>query len=164
MKVKVKVNVNVKVYTIRTIEEGRTLAKELAQSCPNPEQAYIGLLELLINAVEHGNLEVGYETKTQLQSQQRWKAELQRRTKLPKYAAREVTLQTYQTEDHLCFLIQDQGQGFDWHPYLTISTDRTLHSHGRGIAMAREMSFDALEYQGRGNRVLAMIKIKNDNQ
>lgn len=146
-------------FTIQTLDEGRDLAKQLAQQCPNPETAFIGLIELLINAIEHGNLGITYAQKSHLQSQDRWEEEMERRLALPEYAEKRVTLQTWRTEETLCFHIQDQGHGFDWKPFLTINPERVLHSHGRGIAMACHMSFDTLEYQGNGNEVLATIRI-----
>jgi len=33
----------------------------------------------LINAVEHGNLQIGYELKTQLVAEGRWREEIERR-------------------------------------------------------------------------------------
>jgi hypothetical protein len=41
-----------------------------------------------------------------------------------------------------------------------MSAERAAHSHGRGIALAKAISFDTLEYLGRGNcvRVSATIK------
>lgn len=40
----------------RRLEEARALATSLAQLCPDPQRALLGLSELLVNAVEHGNL------------------------------------------------------------------------------------------------------------
>jgi hypothetical protein len=53
--------------------------------------------------------------------------------------------------------IQDEGDGFDWQKYLDFDPERAFDPHGRGIAMARMMSFDALEYQGKGNTVVLKI-------
>ena len=146
-------------YTLRTLDESRLLAKQLAQQCPNPETAFVGLIELLINAIEHGNLEITYAQKSQLQAQDTWDSEVERRLALPEYADKQVFLQTWQTDETLFFLIRDQGKGFDWRPFLTINPERLLHSHGRGIAMARHLAFDSLEYRGCGNEVLATLKI-----
>jgi len=50
-------------------------------------------------------------------------------------------------------LITDQGDGFDWQPYLDIDPARAFASHGRGIALSRKLSFTSLEYLGSGNQV-----------
>lgn len=148
-------------FTVRTLEEARSLAKQLALLCPNPDTAIIGLVELLINAVEHGNLEITYEYKSHLQDTDGWGTEVEKRLSLPENRAKRVTLQMWRSDTEIRFLISDQGKGFDWHPFLDIDTDRLLDTHGRGIAMAKSMSFDRLEYQGNGNRVLAVIYLNN---
>lgn len=53
--------------------------------------------------------------------------------------------------------IRDQGDGFDWSNHLDFSPERAFDTHGRGIALARKLSFDSLEYLGNGNTVLASI-------
>jgi len=58
----------------------------------------------------------------------------------------------------LTFVIRDQGAGFDWQGYLEMSPERAFDTHGRGIAMSRMISFDNLEYRGRGNEVKAVIR------
>ena len=49
--------------------------------------------------------------------------------------------------------VADEGKGFDWTPYLEIRPERVFDLHGRGIAVSRMTSFDAVEYRGRGNEV-----------
>ena len=53
--------------------------------------------------------------------------------------------------------ITDQGVGFDCQSYLTIDENRAFDSHGRGIAMAKMLSFDGLEYRGVGNQVVCTL-------
>ena len=148
-------------FTLQTLDECRTLAKQLAQLCPNPETAYVGLIELLINAVEHGNLGISYTQKSLLQETKgAWENEVERRLTLPENFEKRVFLQTWRTEEEICFLIRDQGEGFDWEPFLKINPERLMHSHGRGIAMARYIAFDSLEYRDTGNEVLATVKVE----
>ena len=54
-------------------------------------------------------------------------------------------------------LISDQGDGFDWQPYLDIDLSRIFDTHGRGIAMARGLSFDQVEFLGKGNQVRVTV-------
>ncbi|MCP4219209.1 MAG: ATP-binding protein, partial [bacterium] len=63
-----------------------------------------------------------------------------------------------QTGDEIRFTIKDQGKGFDLESYMDFSPDRVFDNHGRGIAMANKFSFDRLEYEGCGNRVMAVVK------
>jgi anti-sigma regulatory factor (Ser/Thr protein kinase) len=60
--------------------------------------------------------------------------------------------------DEIRITITDEGEGFDWQSYLTLSPERAMDNHGRGIAMAGLLSFSRLEYRGRGNEVVAVIK------
>lgn len=53
----------------------------------------------------------------------------------------------------------DEGNGFDWNKYLEMSPDRAFDMHGRGIAMARMLSFDDLQYQGKGNVVVGKVNL-----
>ena len=62
-----------------------------------------------------------------------------------------------QGANELIFTIRDGGPGFDWRAYLEFSPERAFDPNERGIALARQMSFSSLEYQGNGNIVVARI-------
>ena len=47
---------------------------------------------------------------------------------------------------------------------LELSKDRVFESHGRGIALARRMSFDSVTYHGHGNIVVARIELEKRRQ
>ena len=117
----------------------------------------MGLLELLLNAVEHGNLGIRYEEKTQLVLEDRWKNEVERRLELPQYRERQASVTYAKNARTLTLTIRDQGAGFDWRKYLEFDTERAFDPNGRGIAMARMMGFDSMEYQGNGNQVVVKI-------
>lgn len=145
------------VFRFRDLDEAKMLSHCLAQSCPEPERVLQGLQELMINAVEHGNLGVSYAKKGELILAGVWLEEIQRRLTLPEFSRRFVTVHFQRLPDKLEFTIQDQGAGFDWQDFLDFSPERVFDLHGRGIAMARLMSFDRLEYQGNGNTVCAVV-------
>jgi DNA-binding response OmpR family regulator len=146
-------------FRFASLEEGRMLANFFAQAAPDPEKRVIGLQELLINAVEHGNLGLSYQDKTELLMEGRWQEEVERRLGLPAYRERFVEVLFERIPQAIRFTIRDQGEGFDWRKYLDFDPARIFDPHGRGIAMARIMSFSALEYQGNGNTVLATIEL-----
>ncbi|MBF0371366.1 MAG: response regulator [Magnetococcales bacterium] len=148
-------------FSIRSVEEARALAKKLAKLCPNPVTAAIGLAELLVNGVEHGCLGITYEEKTRLHEQNAWDTELERRFALPENSQKRVTIQMRRTPSEISFHIQDPGVGFDWKSYLKIDPGRVLHKHGRGIAVARSLSFDGMEYSESGNKVTAVIFLED---
>jgi anti-sigma regulatory factor (Ser/Thr protein kinase) len=150
--------INLGVFSFRRMAEARELAYGLARACPDPSRAVLGLLELFVNAVEHGNLALRYDDKTRLMLADQWDEEIERRAVDPVYRDRQVTVKLTKNQDEVSFLIQDEGAGFEWEDYLEISTERLFDPHGRGIAMACMSSFDSVQYQGNGNTVLATIK------
>lgn len=145
-------------FHFRTLEEANALVAQFSQLCPIPELAAMGLSELLINAVEHGNLELSYADKTRLKWEDGWELELARRLSMPAYQDRQARVFIAVEPDEIVFTIQDQGPGFEWDKYLEFSPDRAFDPNGRGIAMARSLSFSAIEYQGSGNTVVARVK------
>ncbi len=147
-------------FTIQTIEEAYDLALLLAQACPNAEKVVFGLNELIVNGVEHGNLRIGFDEKTRLQEADRWEEEIARRQILPEHVNKFVEIVFERCLDKIHITITDQGAGFDWRDYEEIHADRLLESHGRGIAMAKALSFDLVEYQGNGNQVVCSIHVQ----
>lgn len=146
-------------FRFRGLDQARILANNFARVCPQPERAAQGLLELLINAVEHGNLGISYADKSELLMRGVWQDEVLRRLQMPEYRDRYVEVSFQRQPDSLAFTIRDQGAGFDWRDYLDFSPERAFDLHGRGIAMAYKLSIDRLHYQGNGNTVLAIFTI-----
>jgi len=145
-------------FHVRTMEEAYDLAFLLGRACPNSEKVVFGLNELLANGVEHGNLGIGFDEKTALQASGTWEEEIQHRMGLPEYAHKVVDVLFERFLDCIQVTITDQGSGFDWRKYEQIKPERILQSHGRGIAMAKALSFSWIEYRGKGNQVVCMIK------
>ena len=145
-------------FFYRTPDEARNLATLVANAAPEPGRVVLGLSELLLNAIEHGNLGIGYARKSQLIEEGSLHSEIERLLQLPELGARRAELVIRRSESELSFHITDQGDGFDWHNYLEMSPERAFDTHGRGIAMSRMISFDRIEYLGAGNEVEAVIK------
>ncbi|MBX9848035.1 MAG: response regulator [Rhodocyclaceae bacterium] len=146
------------VFEFSTLTEARTLAHLLSLRCPQPELAAMGLAELLVNAIEHGNLGICYEQKRALRLADRWEAEIERRLALSDQAGRKAKVEARQTQDAWTFTVTDCGNGFDWQRYLTIDPERVYDPNGRGIAMAKQLCFSSLEYLGCGNTAVAIIR------
>ncbi len=151
-------------FRFRTLEEAKNLAAYIAKCFPTPETAVYGLHELLINAVEHGNLGISYAEKTKLIFDHEWDREVTRRLALPGYRDRVGYLSFEATHDAITVTIKDQGQGFDWKNYLDFSADRMTDPHGRGIASSRLLSFDDVQYLGAGNEVRCTVSLTGGSQ
>jgi CheY-like chemotaxis protein len=144
-------------FHFRTLREAESLAAFSAHCFPDPERILPGLAELLINAVEHGNLEIGYERKSELLDAGTWNAELERRSEQPEFRNRVAELIVTHKNDGYYAIITDAGQGFNWRHYMIIDPARAGDNHGRGIAQARAMSFDKLTYNEQGNQAVGFV-------
>lgn len=146
-------------YELRTLDEAQSLASYLARLCPQPETAAMGLTELIINAVEHGNLGVSYQEKAALKLEDRWAEEVARRLALPENRDKRVTVDFVRDDKQIAFTVRDQGCGFDWQRYLDFDPDRAFDPNGRGIALARSLAFASLSYGGNGSQVTAVVAL-----
>ncbi len=146
-------------FRFRTLEEARNIAFLIANCFPDPEAVVYGINEMLINAVEHGNLGITYGEKTQLILEGRLFDEIARRLALPSNEGKWAYLTLEVKDGHIEIRIKDQGKGFDWRQYLDISPDRVTHPHGRGIATSKLMSFTSVDYIGCGNEVVCSVAV-----
>jgi CheY-like chemotaxis protein len=146
-------------YELRTLDEAQCLASYLGQFCPQPETAAMGLTELIINAVEHGNLGVSYQEKAVLKLEDRWAEEIARRLALPENLDKRVAVDFVRDDKQIAFTVRDQGCGFDWQRYLDFDPDRAFDPNGRGIALARSLAFASLSYGGNGSQVTAVVAL-----
>jgi DNA-binding response OmpR family regulator len=148
-------------FVIQTLDEASRLAAFVAQACPNPEASVLGISELLVNGVEHGNLGLSYEEKTQLKLNDGWRDEIDRRSALPENMAKQVRLSFLRQGETVTVRITDQGKGFPWQDFLDFNPDRACDPNGRGIALARMMSFCSIHYEGCGNVAVATLTNSN---
>jgi CheY-like chemotaxis protein len=146
-------------FHLRTLNEARSLAATLAGFYPDPQRALLGLSELLINAVEHGNLGISYKEKSVLLQEAKWEDEIERRLALPENTKKMVSVLLEHSSKEIRMTVTDCGKGFVWGKYMEMSPERAFDPNGRGIAMSRMMSFDSLEYLGNGNQVAATVKL-----
>lgn len=146
-------------FKLHTLQEARSLAKALSTLYPQPQRTCLGIMELLINAVEHGNLAISYQEKSNLLRKGIWEDEITHRLALPEYAGKTVKVVLENKDDEIRLTISDEGEGFDCKKYMDISPDRAFDPNGRGIAMSKMMSFDTLEYKGKGNQLVAVVKV-----
>ncbi|WP_232502804.1 response regulator [Solidesulfovibrio magneticus] len=145
------------IFHCRTLDEAQLLAKTLAMACPDSGKVSSGLLELLINGIEHGMLDITYDDKTKLVLSESWKEEVNRRLKLKCYLDKKVTVLFERKFGEIVLTIRDDGPGFDCQCYLEFDPARAMHPHGRGIAMACMFNLDNVEFLGNGNTVRVTI-------
>jgi CheY-like chemotaxis protein len=141
-------------FSFQSLDDVRAISNLLASFFPTPDGALLGIRELMLNAVEHGNLGIDYKLKSELMEEGRWESEIERRLSMLEYSRKFATVEIERGEAEICLRIVDQGEGFDWKSYTNFDTDRMLDAHGRGIFMAKAISFDDIEYLPPGNRVV----------
>ncbi|MBL8022050.1 MAG: ATP-binding protein [Leptospirales bacterium] len=112
--------------------------------------------EMIINAIEHGNLGISFDEKTEAQNEGTYFSLLISRQTDAVYSNRQVTLVYSLTSRRAVFRITDQGDGFDHAEIMgrDIRRPEYFHlMHGRGIAMAR-IEFDTVKFNKKGNSVV----------
>lgn len=149
-------------FVLSTLDEAEAVAGLLALSAQDGETVAMGLAELLVNGIEHGNLGIDFQTKARLKSEESWLDEVQRRQALPENRDKRVSVSVRCDARVMKVVIADQGPGFEWQQFLTISPDRAFAPNGRGIAVSRQMAFADLSYMGNGNTVEVSFLLGED--
>lgn len=145
-------------FQFRSLEDVRAVSSLVACASDEPDKIAMGLSELMINAIEHGNLHIGYDEKSELRKQDLWELEIAKRLDLPENKNKYASIDIVNDSGAITYTITDQGNGFDWSEFMEFDTTRVMDNHGRGIAMANKLYFSKLEYQGNGNVVTVMVE------
>jgi DNA-binding response OmpR family regulator len=145
-------------FRFSTLKEANSVAWLISQHTENIAAVSVGILALLTNAIEHGNLGIGGAEKEKLIRQNRWEYEVSRRIELPENAAKTVVVDFDATGEDVVVIIEDQGSGFDWHPYLGDELNLENRIQGRGILYSITMAFHSLVYEKAGSRVVAKFR------
>ena len=123
-----------------------------------------GLYEMIVNAIEHGNLGITYEEKSTALESNHLSALLEERARDPERAARRVHIDCVITPESLACTIRDEGEGFDHSNYSKVEDADSLFEelgaslHGRGILLT-SLQFDEVTYNERGNSVRILKRV-----
>lgn len=143
-------------FELQTPMEARNLSTMLGLFCPKAEMVGTGLFEVIMNAIEHGNLGIGTNQKQQLIKTNMLTDEIERRLNLPAYKDKKVTVQFEEKPECFVFRIEDEGEGFAYEAFEDIRTDCQSFS-GRGICIAKCLCFDDLQYEKGGTVAIAKV-------
>ena len=111
------------------------------------------LMELLTNALEHGNCGISYDEKTEWLGKGGTILDLiNQKLRMPEYAERKIHIEYGIGKEKSTFTIKDDGEGFDWRARLNDDTPAIEETHGRGIALSKSLVSD-LRYNEKGNEV-----------
>ncbi len=122
----------------------------------------LGLREIIINAIEHGNLNISFNEKSQATENGNYMEFILSRQKDAVYRNKRVTIEFLLNSERVIYKISDEGNGFDYKNIISMiedDVDAQMLAHGRGLRMAFNI-FDSVEFNRRGNQVL-LIKYFN---
>jgi anti-sigma regulatory factor (Ser/Thr protein kinase) len=123
----------------------------------------MGLSELLINAIEHGNCGISFSDKTKLLEDGINIIEHIEKLSSHKALKDKIITINYEVQPAMSsWTIRDMGDGFDVEKYTNLDPTNLL-PHGRGILMAKNSS-DQLIYNEKGNEVTLICKHKADTE
>ncbi|HOT61291.1 MAG TPA: cyclic nucleotide-binding domain-containing protein [Treponemataceae bacterium] len=118
------------------------------------------LMELLLNAVEHGNCKIGYDEKTAWLSEGKNMLDLiEIKSKLPEAEGKKVYISYDISNLRTRISVRDDGDGFDWRKRLEAELEAGLH--GMGIKLA-ESFVSAVSYNAKGNEASFEIPNQKD--
>jgi CheY-like chemotaxis protein len=149
-------------FVIRTHAEARFLIAALSQCVPRSDSVSRGLMELISNAIEHGNLDIGYQAKRNALLSGQWWQELDSRASDAIYGNRRVHVKVEKMFSVLHVNIRDEGKGFNWQHYMkeSQSADILTRVNGRGMFTAIGV-LDDVRYIDNGNEVQCNISMNS---
>lgn len=118
----------------------------------------MALREIIINAIEHGNLAITFDEKTRETLEGDYFTYLNRRQKDPRYRDRTVDIQYQVDAERAEYTVTDEGSGFDYGKFLRdeVDVNESMLPHGRGITLAKNV-FDEIRYNEQGN-IVTLVK------
>lgn len=150
------------------IEIGNSLlaAEEVAFRVTEIPSRYLGqgdgklirlaLREIIINAIEHGNLGISFNDKTDAMLADEYFDLIYRRQQNETCRNKKVVIDYVLEPKRVMYRVTDEGNGFD-HAFVMKKNPETsnecLLPHGRGIRMTMQI-FDEIRYNAKGNQVL----------
>ncbi|PTY39423.1 ATP-binding protein [Brachyspira hampsonii] len=136
------------------------LSAEVKKYIPNNEMDLFAaaLYEVIMNAIEHGNLNILYETKKNWLKKNVYHKKLKELLKTDKAKNTHVEITLQIEDDNIIIAVKDQGFGFKpKQEAKKINNDGFARESGRGIMMIKSY-FDEVKFNKKGN-VITLIKV-----
>jgi len=126
----------------------------------------IALREIIINAIEHGNLNISFEEKTQALIEDRYFELIRERQFEPQNLNKKVTIEYSVSKEKVMYIVADEGAGFNFDVFMddtAANPNESFLSHGRGIMMTKN-AFDEIIYSRKGNHVMLIKKFEKKKE
>lgn len=140
-------------FTFKTVEEAKSLAALIGSGMSDPGLNIIGLTEIMLNAIEHGNYGITYNQKRDWKLADIWDQEFSRVASRIEHKDKYAIVLVQKVKDEFVVRVRDMGMGFNYKSYLEFSPERLTDPNGRGILMIMNSGFNKVEYIGDGNEV-----------
>jgi DNA-binding response OmpR family regulator len=117
------------------------------------EAISLSMTECMINAIEHGNLGVGYQQKSEALRAGAYQNLLEERMADPELDARRVRLEFEMTPQGMTVTVSDEGEGFDWRNRPNPNDpENLLKEHGRGLSIIH-LFMDEVSFNDSGSEI-----------
>ena len=140
------------------------LSAEVKKYIPNNEMDLFAaaLYEVIMNAIEHGNLNILYETKKNWLKKNIYHKKLKELLKTEKAKTTHVEITLQIEDDNIIIAVKDQGLGFKpKQEAKKINNDGFARESGRGIMMIKSY-FDEVKFNKKGNVITLIKTIKKE--
>ncbi|BET27019.1 signal transduction histidine kinase [Limnobacter thiooxidans] len=145
-------------FRIQNPSQAKSLAFLLSQQTQNPDRTYLGILEVLVNSIEHGNIRFNNsQLKNQL-GKSDLHAQLDSLSKQPPFCEKWVDVRLSSDDFITRIEVRDQGIGFDWKR--TLSQNQGNRSLGDIHGMHRILNAGFLDFHYLDGGCTAVIVIK----
>lgn len=118
----------------------------------------LAIFESLTNSLEHGNLEIGYDRKTDMVREGEYLARLRRLCQESPFRMRRIFVDYEISLDRVDVFIADEGPGFDFSAFEQKPEEAAQDAfHGRGLLLAMKM-VDEVAYDREKKRLCLTIR------
>ncbi len=123
-----------------------------------------GLQEIIINAVEHGNLEISSKEKLTQYNSGNYYDYLKKRSEQSEFKNRYVSIKTFSSVEYIKIIVEDMGKGFN-HSVISdpYKPSDFFKESGKGLMLVKK-AFDDVQYNEKGNLVTLVKYTKKENK
>jgi DNA-binding response OmpR family regulator len=141
------------------------LMQTTAKMLPESQRLHVraALIELIVNAIEHGSLEICSRDKREALARDQYEALVEARRQDPRFTGRKVVACASYDKGagKIRYSVSDEGKGFQWRSLLDRSNEacRSQEANGRGLFLVRAF-FPDLTYNEAGTEASFTVAVR----
>lgn len=137
-------------YSFNDLTTLYSLAAKIGAHSQDKLNTANSLSEVMLNSLEHGNLGIGLNTKTNLIRTRSYKNKLA--NMIAENKAKQIMVDVKINDKEVIVKISDQGNGFDYKKFAEFNSDNIINFCGRGIYLARQ--YIKIDYSNNGSEAI----------